>query len=68
MTTNESIMLLATTISCCLCVGFMVFCTITWARLESKMDRMREERKSIRSEMDALRQRLKEKENNNGHV
>ncbi len=65
MTTSELIMLLATTISCCLCVGFMIFCTITWARLESKMDRMREERKSIRSEMDALRQRLKEKENNN---
>ncbi len=62
MTTNEMTMLIATTISCCLCVGFMIMCTVTWARLESKMDRMREERKLIRSEMDALRQRLKEKE------
>lgn len=65
MTTNELVMLLATTASCFLCIGFMIFCTITWARLESKMDRLREERRSIRSEMDALRQRLKEKETKN---
>lgn len=68
MTTNEWTMLLATTMSCCLCIGFMIFCTITWARLESKMDRMREERKAMRSEMDALRQRLKKKEKENAEV
>ncbi len=62
MTTNEFTMLLATTISCALCVGFMAFSTISWARLEMKMDRMREERKALRDEMDALRVRLKERE------
>lgn len=64
MTGNEFSMLLATTVSCALCVGFMVFCTITWFRLESKMDRMREIYKGVRDEMDSLRQRVKEKETN----
>lgn len=63
MTINEFTMLLATTISCVLCIGFMVFCTISWFRLESKMDRMREIYKGVRDEMDSLRQRVKEKEN-----
>lgn len=62
MTSTEFTMLLATTISCGLCIGFMVFCTISWARLESKMDRMREIYKGVRDEMDSLRQRVKEKE------
>ena len=62
MTTNEFTMLLATTISCALCVGFMAFCTISWFRLEMKMDRMREIYKRVREEMDSLRQRLKDKE------
>ena len=62
MTTCEFTMLLATTISCALCVGFMIFCTITWVRLEMKMDGMKRTYKGIRDEMDSLRQRLKDKE------
>lgn len=63
MTAQEFSMLLAVTVSCVLCVGFMVFCTISWFRLESKMDFLRETYKGIRDEMDSLRQRVKEKEN-----
>lgn len=51
--------LIAITLVPVLCIGFMIFSTITWSRLELKMDQMREERRLIRSELDSLRTRLK---------
>ena len=62
MSVTEFTLLLSTTISCALCVGFMIFCTISWFRLERKIDYMREERRALRDEIDALRSRLKENE------
>ncbi len=50
---------LAITLVPVLCIGFMIFSTITWARLETRMDQMREERRLIRAELDSLRTRLK---------
>ena len=56
--------LIALTMIPILCIGFMVFSTITWYRLERKVELMREEKRYLRKEIDALRERVKTIENN----
>lgn len=43
-----------------LSIGFMVYVTITQFRLEKRFEQMREERRLVRAELDALRTRLKD--------
>lgn len=43
----------------CLCIGYMVFDTIVFFRLERKLDSLREDKRLMREELDSLRTRLK---------
>lgn len=43
----------------CLCIGYMVFDTIVFFRLERKFDSLREDKRLMREELDSLRARLK---------
>lgn len=60
--------LLALTMLPCLCIGFMIFDTITWFRIEKKLDALREDKRLMREELDSMRTQVKEARNAIGKV
>lgn len=60
--------LVALTVLPCLCVGFMIYDTITWFRLEKKLDALREDKRLMREELDSMRTQVKEVKNVIGKV
>jgi hypothetical protein len=60
--------LLALTMLPCLCIGFMIFDTITWFRIEKKLDALREDKRLMREELDSMRTQVKEAKNAIGKV
>lgn len=60
--TIDIFQLLTLTALPCLCVGFMIFDTVIWFRVESKLDCLREDKRLMREELDSLRVRVKELE------
>lgn len=60
--------LLALTMLPCLCVGFMIYDTITWFRIEKKLDALREDKRLMREELDSMRTQVKEAKNAIGKV
>ena len=60
--------LLALTMLPCLCVGFMIYDTITWFRIEKRLDALREDKRLMREELDSMRTQVKEAKNAIGKV